>query len=192
MVQSTNVWLALLNRTTFAFSFAVLFIKMPCTSNVLYSVKVALHFHRMLYKYQLRMRKNVPQLRLHSSLTDNQIQYYVNRLLFSTCKCSTVCIILHTSLFPTLVLSHCNPNIITSCVHVQQGVKQSHCLPVCLSMDKNIETAEIHSYSLRKGYYKTFELFFEGYSPYSVIYNLWEPHIQSFEFSYYSSPTPPL
>ena len=187
MVQSTNVWLALLNRTTFAYFFAVLFIKMPCTSNVLNSVKVALHFHIILYKYQLRMRKNVPQLRLHSSLTDNQIQYYVNWLLFSTCKCSTVCIILHTSLFPTLVLSHCNPNIITSCVHVQQGVKQSHCLPV-----QNIETAEIHGYSLRKGYYKTFELFFEGHIADSVIYNLWEPQIQSFEFSYYSSPTPPL
>ena len=40
-------------------------------------------------------------------------------------------------------------------VHAQQGVKQS-CLSVCLSVcpwTKNIETAEIRSYSLRKGYY---------------------------------------
>ena len=99
MVQSTNVWLALLNRTTFAYFFAVLFIKMPCTSNVLNSVKVALHFHIILYKYQLSMRKNVPQLRLHSSLTDNQIQYYVNWLLFSTCKCQPQSVFFYTHPF---------------------------------------------------------------------------------------------
>ena len=131
-VQSTTVWLALLNRTTFAFSFAVLFIKMPCTSNVLYSVKVALHFHRMLYKYQLRMRKNVPQLRLHSSLTDNQIPYYVNRLLFSTCKCSTVCILLHTSLFLHLsYLTVIQTLLPLVCIYSKGLSNHIVCLSVC-------------------------------------------------------------
>ena len=39
--------------------------------------------------------------------------------------------------------------------HAQQRVKQSRCLSVCRSVrgQRNIETAEIRGYSLRKGYY---------------------------------------
>ena len=51
------------------------------------------------------------------------------------------------------------PPIIILAAHVQQGVKQSCCLSLCLSLclsvrgQRNIETAEIHGYSLRRGYY---------------------------------------
>ena len=50
-----------LNRLNFEFSFAALFIRIRCTGSVQYPVKVARHFHRTLYKYPLRCRKNVPQ-----------------------------------------------------------------------------------------------------------------------------------
>ena len=166
---------------------------MPCTSKVLYSVKVALHFHRMLYKYQLRMRKNVPQLRLHSSLTDNQIQYYVNWLLFSTCKCQPQSVFFYTHPF-FLHLSYLTviqtllPRV---CMYSKGLSNHVVCLSVCpwTKILKQLKCTVIRS---EKGTITTFELFFEGHSADSVIYNLWEPQIQSFEFSYYSSPTPPL
>ena len=60
-------------------------------------------------------------------------------------------------------------------------------------MDKNIlkqlKYAVINS---EKGTITMFELFFEGHSADSEIYDLWELQIQSFLISYYSSPAPPL
>ena len=68
--------------------------------------------------------------------------------------------------------------------------------PFCLSVDKNIENTNNQlKYAVirsEKGTITTFELFFEGYSADSVVYDLWELQIQSFLISYYSSPTPPL
>ena len=46
--------------------------------------------------------------------------------------------------------------------------------------------------SSEKGNITMFELFFEGHSADSAIYDLWELQIQSFLISYYSSPAPPL
>ena len=81
------MWLALLNRPNFEFSFTVLFIRIRCTGSVQYPVKVARHFHRTLNKCPLRWRKNVPQPLYHRPLTDSQIPtLYVTGLLcwFST------------------------------------------------------------------------------------------------------------
>ena len=66
------------------------------------------------------------------------------------------------------------------------------CLFVC--GQRNIETVEIHGYSLQKRYstITMFELFFEGPSADSAIYDLLELQIESFLISYYSSPAPPL
>ena len=73
----------------------------------------------------------------------------------------------------------------------------SNCVDVCLSIcGQNIENTNIqlkyvviHS---EKGSITMFELFFEGHSTDSVIYDLWELQIQSFLISYYSSPAPLL
>ena len=63
-------------------------------------------------------------------------------------------------------------------------------------VDKNIENTnnQLKYVVIRskKGSITTFELFFEGHSTDSVIYNIWELQIKSFLISYYSSPAPPL
>ena len=63
-------------------------------------------------------------------------------------------------------------------------------------MDKNIENtnnqlkyADIRS---EKGTITTFELFFEGHSADSTIYDLLQLQIQSFSISYYSLPASPF
>ena len=69
-------------------------------------------------------------------------------------------------------------------------------MSVCLSVDKNIENSNNQlKYAVirsEKDTITTFELFFEGHSIDSAIYNLLDLQIQSFLISYYSSPTPPL
>ena len=65
---------------------------------------------------------------------------------------------------------------------------------VCLSVRgqkilKQLKYAVIRS---EKGTIITFELFFEGHSADSGIYDLWELQTQLFLISYYSSPTPPF
>ena len=65
---------------------------------------------------------------------------------------------------------------------------------LCLSVrgqkvSKQLKYAVIRS---EKRTITTFELLFEGHSTDSVVYDLWEPQIQSFLISYYSSPTPLL
>ena len=72
----------------------------------------------------------------------------------------------------------------------------SVCLSICPSVDKNIENTNnqlkygvIHS---EKVTLIMFELFFEGHSADSAIYDLLKLQIQSFLISYYSSPAPPL
>ena len=64
---------------------------------------------------------------------------------------------------------------------------------VCLDVDKKIlKQPKYVVIRSEKGTITTFELFFEGYSADSTIYNLWELQIQSFLMSYYSPPTPSL
>ena len=58
-------------------------------------------------------------------------------------------------------------------------------LVFCLSMDKILKYVVIHS---EESTITTFELFFEGHSADSVIYNLWELQINEFLISYYISP----
>ena len=82
-------------------------------------------------------------------------------------------------------------------MHAQQGVKQS-CLSVYLSVrePKNIENTNNQlKYAVirsENGTITAFELFFEGHSTDSAIYDLLELRTQSFLISYYSSPTSPL
>ena len=63
---------------------------------------------------------------------------------------------------------------------------------VCPLVDKYIENTnnQLKYVVIRfeKGTVTTFELFFEGHSTDSVIYDLWELQIQSFLISYYSLP----
>ena len=47
---------------------------------------------------------------------------------------------------------------------------------VCLSMYKILKQLKYEVIHSEKGTITTFELFFEGHSAYSVIYNLWELH----------------
>ena len=76
---------------------------------------------------------------------------------------------------------------------MQQGVKQSCCLSVCLSVDKVIlKHLKYTVICSEKGTITTFVLFCEGHSDDSVLYDLLELHILSFLISYYSSPAPPL
>ena len=56
--------------------------------------------------------------------------------------------------------------------HVQQGVKQLCCPSV--HGQRNIEKAEIHGYSFRKGYYNNICTIWEDHSADSVIFNLLE------------------
>ena len=83
------------------------------------------------------------------------------------------------------------------CMHSKGLSNRVHVCPsVCLSVDKNIENTnnQLKYVVIRseKGTVTTFELFFEGHSADSAIYDLWELQIQSFLISYYSSPAPPL
>ena len=63
-------------------------------------------------------------------------------------------------------------SIIASHTHPQQGFKQSCCLSVCLSVDKILKQLKYVVIQSEKGTITTFELFFEGHSADSVIYNL--------------------
>ena len=74
-------------------------------------------------------------------------------------------------------------------MHAQQGVKQSRCLSVCLSVDKEI-LKQLKYVVIRseKGTITMFALFWEGHSTDSVINDLLELQIESFLISYYSSP----
>ena len=70
-------------------------------------------------------------------------------------------------------------------------------LSVCLSVrDENIEnTNDQLKYAVirsEKGTITMFELFLEGHSADSAIYDLWELQIQSILISYDSSPAQPL
>ena len=63
-------------------------------------------------------------------------------------------------------------------------------MSVRLSVDKNFENTNQLNYAVirsKKGTITTFELFFEGHSADSTIYDLLELQIQSFLISYYSS-----
>ena len=70
------------------------------------------------------------------------------------------------------------------------------CPSVCLSVDKNIENTNNQlKYAVirsEKGTITAFELFFEGHSTDSAIYDFLQLQVQSFLISYYSSPAPPL
>ena len=73
----------------------------------------------------------------------------------------------------------------------------SNRVDICLSVwDKNIEDTnnQLKHAVIRseKGTITTFELFFEGHSADSAIYDLFQLQIQSFLISYYSWPPPPF
>ena len=63
-------------------------------------------------------------------------------------------------------------------------------------MDKNIENTNNHlkyaDICSEKGTITMFELFFEGHSTDSTIYDFLELHVQSFLIYYYSLPASPL
>ena len=62
-------------------------------------------------------------------------------------------------------------SIIASYTHPQQGVKQSCCLSVCLSVDKILKQLKYVAIRSQKGTVTMFDLLFEGHSADSVIYN---------------------
>ena len=66
-------------------------------------------------------------------------------------------------------------------------------MSVCLSVDQKIlKRLKCVAICSEKGTITTFELFLEGHSTDSAVYDLWELQMQSLFISYYSSPAPPL